>query len=111
MRHACVRLTGNGGAPYVRDAIAINTTPQQSEGEVGMSIDDSGSRGAGPLSELGNEEMLAAFRKGVDRAIEATFALGDPVTLGDDVGVYREWADGRKEYVRRYADEDRNRFR
>jgi hypothetical protein len=31
MRHACVRLTGNGGAPYVRDAIAINTTPQQSE--------------------------------------------------------------------------------
>jgi hypothetical protein len=25
------RLTGHGGAPYVRDAIAINTTPQQSE--------------------------------------------------------------------------------
>ncbi|MDR1856615.1 MAG: hypothetical protein LBR22_05585 [Desulfovibrio sp.] len=31
MRHACVRLTRNGGVPYVRDAIAINTTPQQSE--------------------------------------------------------------------------------
>jgi hypothetical protein len=38
MRHACVRLTGNGGAPYVRDAIAINTTPQQSESHPSIRI-------------------------------------------------------------------------
>ncbi|MDR1856464.1 MAG: hypothetical protein LBR22_04815 [Desulfovibrio sp.] len=36
MMHAprCVHLTGNGGAAYVWDAIAINTTPQQSDENV-----------------------------------------------------------------------------
>jgi hypothetical protein len=59
---------------------------------------------------LDREQIVAAFRIGVAEAIRRTYGDGQSITFGDATGVFRLRDDGGREYLRRYADEDRASF-
>jgi len=62
-----------------------------------------------PKGFLGDspEDQEAFFAEATKDAIDAIHAAGHPTSHGDEKGVYLLYPDGRREYVKRYSQEER----